>query len=178
MMKEANWIIQHSTAQQKWIVQHYLGLDSLWFLNLDDKEIANLVKEEDLNITSVLLAEIHLDLVVGDDKEGAKKDLAEKKAALNNTTDALMQLISARVAREGDDVDIKACERLCMMIAEDRFNNIAPAKKKRNKQNRATVNEDEKDENDEEDEKDEDNEEVEVADAQGDGSVANRAINQ
>ena len=71
MMKEANWIIQHSTAQQKLIVQHYLGLDSLWFLNLDDKEIANLVKEEDLNITSVLLAERHLDLVVGDDKEGA-----------------------------------------------------------------------------------------------------------
>lgn len=109
----------------------------------------------------------------------------------------------ARVAREGDDVDIKACERLCMMIAEDRvlffiffyffgfcfdstiiflpshqFNNIAPAKKKRNKQNRATVNEDENDENDEEDEKDEDNEEVEVAGAQGDGSLANRAINQ
>ena len=53
-------------------------------------------------------------------------------------------------------------------------NDIAPAKKKRNAQNRATVNEDEEAK---EDEEDEENEEVEVGGAQSDRPGANRAKN-
>ena len=76
--------LRHLTAQQKRIIQYYLGLDSLWFLNLDDEEIANLVKEEDLNITCVLLAERRLELVVSADKEEAKKIWLRRK--LHSTT--------------------------------------------------------------------------------------------